>query len=160
MTTLQNAAKSFKCNKMQSEMVYFTPSTATRRTGRNSVVRDLGLRTQDTSAIVWWVLSVSADMSKRQFRPKCRHTMVRTAWFHGPKCLTPRTEVSRHFWGVKFTEYHYFKRLYTENAVWFLKYTNKETNKQINKQTYRHADHNISHPTAGEVTSTITTPHK
>jgi len=46
----------------------------------------------------------TAEVSKRQFGPKCW-----TVSPYGPKWLTPRTEWSCHFW-VKLTVYHYFKR--------------------------------------------------
>ena len=49
------------------------------------------LRTQDTSALLWWVhFRPSAEVSFGHFGPKCRSVLPL-----GPKCPDPRSEVSR-----------------------------------------------------------------
>jgi len=62
--------------------------------------------TQDTSALIWWVRTVWTELN------------CFTLWTkpNGPKCLTPRTEVSCHIFWLSWL-YHYFKRPYTQKAV-------------------------------------------
>jgi len=73
------------------------------------------VRTQNTSALAWWVKTVRTFRHSVESVQKTVQSDLSDEFSpYGPKYLTPRTEVI--FW-VKLSVCHRFKRPYTKNTV-------------------------------------------